>query len=321
MSLEDQDAYELTRRRLEDDVKKKVEGDLFRYYRNLGSIVVTVLGAVGIGLGWPALLERIDTQIAKQVEKPVKEATTAANEAGAIAHGILERLAEKQEAINQSIGRLGVKFDEVHVRYGEASAQVDKVEEHVVELRQLSEFFKEKVQSDPVTRDDLLQLEGRLAEIVSQTRVLAAAVDTLGRAASQKLDLGEAEQKLTTLYRQQTEAVKIAEAAAANPRTRATAYVQFTGGNRADIQAVSAKLRASGWTVPGEERLGAAAGKHEVRYFRDSDRSAAELLATDVAAALADVGLPRVQITPKKVSVGKLPPEGILELWIEIPLR
>ena len=40
-------------------------------------------------------------------------------------------------------------------------AAVDKVEGQVVELRQLTEFFKEKVQSDPVTRDDLLQFPSR----------------------------------------------------------------------------------------------------------------------------------------------------------------
>ncbi len=47
------DEVELTRRRLEEQVKAKVEGDLFRYYRNVGSIVAAVLAAVGIFIGWP----------------------------------------------------------------------------------------------------------------------------------------------------------------------------------------------------------------------------------------------------------------------------
>ena len=44
-------------------------------------------------------------------------------------------------------------------------------------------------------------------------------------------------------------------------------------------------------------------------------------LAKDVVTALLEVGLPRQEVTAKKVATNKPPPEGILELWIEIPPR
>lgn len=322
MPLDDDDKYELVRRRLEDEVKSKVEGELFRYYRNLGSIIITVLGAVGITIGWPALVSRIDAQIAKQVEVPVALATQTANDANKIANGILAQLEHKQENLNQSIGRLGGKFDEMHVRYGKASAQINTVEEHVGEVRQLTEFFKGRVQTNPVSREELTQLDARLTEIVSQTGVLAAAITKLGSGATgQSSAVTIAEEQLNRIYKEQTSAAENAKATDASPRINATAYVQFAGGKRGDMELISKNLRDVGWTVPGEERIGAAAGKKEVRYFHDSDAEAASLLAKDVNKAIIAVGFNPMEVVASKVPVKNLPAVGIIELWLEIPLR
>lgn len=322
MPLDDQDAYELLRRRLEDDVKQKVESDLFRYYRNLGSIIIAVLGAVGISIGWPALLARIDTQIAIKVKEPVAAATKTANDANEIANGILARLEDKQENLNQSIGRLGGKFDEMHVRYGQASSQIETVEEHVGEMRQLTEFFKSRVQSNPVSREEIRQLEARLAEVIAQTGVLADAINALGAdAPGPEQPVSKAQRKLKEIYAEQAIAVEIAQATDANPRMHATVYVQFAGGRREDIQLISKYLLDAGWTVPGEERLGAAAGKREVRYFHDSDAATADLLAEDVNKAVTAVGFKRLGVKGRQVAVKHKPAAGILELWVEIPLR
>lgn len=323
MVLDDKDAIELTRRRLEDEIKEKVEGELFRYYRNIGSIIIAVLGAVGITFGWPALLSRIDDQIERKVKEPVEAATKSAQKAKEIADDILLRLEDKQENLNQSIGRLGGKFDEMHVRYGAASAQVEAVEEHVAEMRQLTAFFKKKVQANPVSREEIGQLEARLATVISETRKLAASIKTLGvQASDQNQTAKRVEKKLETIDIPVPS--ELEREADKNPRTNATAYVQFAGGKREDIQLVSQILRDTGWTVPGEERLTIAAGKHEVRYFHEVDAKAAQLLAEDVNKAIVTAGFPQKQgkeVTWNKVSVKNLPATGIIELWIEIPFR
>lgn len=91
-----------------------------------------------------------------------------------------------------------------------------------------------------------------------------------------------------------------------------TVYVQFAGMTREDAQALSAKMRALGWGIPsrGEERVGTAAGKNEVRYNPDTeaDRRAAELLAADLTAA----GQP---VTARAVPVIGA---NTLEIWISI---
>lgn len=64
-------------------------------------------------------------------------------------------------------------------------------------------------------------------------------------------------------------------------------YVEFAGVAQEDVQALSAKLRALGWAMSGEEQVKSAAGKNQVLYRPDLDAAhdAAELLAADLAAA------------------------------------
>ena len=58
MALMDKDEEELLQRRLVETIRANVEANLFRYYRNLGSLIITVLGLVGVTFGRPALPSR-----------------------------------------------------------------------------------------------------------------------------------------------------------------------------------------------------------------------------------------------------------------------
>ena len=78
---------------------------------------------------------------------------------------------------------------------------------------------------------------------------------------------------------------------------------------RDDAKDIANKLKSVGWSIPGEERTGAAAGYNKVRYGDDEDRRAAELLAADLRA------LGRSGIRAKKASGVK---SKIPEIWISI---
>ncbi|MEG9525440.1 MAG: DNA/RNA non-specific endonuclease [Hyphomicrobiales bacterium] len=85
-------------------------------------------------------------------------------------------------------------------------------------------------------------------------------------------------------------------------------YVQFAGMARSDVQALSARLKLLGWTLPGEERTPAAAGLDEVRYAATADdQRAAELLAADYR-ALGQDGVKAVPNPQVK--------RGIIEVWL-----
>ena len=89
-----------------------------------------------------------------------------------------------------------------------------------------------------------------------------------------------------------------------------TVYLQFAGMKLEDAQAFSARLKALGWAVAGEERTGDAAKLNEIRYnpTDGTDMDAAVKLAADLTAA----GQP---VTARPVAI--IVP-GILEIWISI---
>jgi energy-coupling factor transporter ATP-binding protein EcfA2 len=101
-----------------------------------------------------------------------------------------------------------------------------------------------------------------------------------------------------------------------------TVYFQFAGGSRDQAQLISKALRDKGYTIPGEERTLAAAGKRVVRYFDSDDKDAALKLAGDAQRVLQSLGYASKQpigIEQSKIGTTKNNPDGNLELWIEIP--
>ena len=85
-----------------------------------------------------------------------------------------------------------------------------------------------------------------------------------------------------------------------------TVYLQFAGMTREDANAVMDRLKLLGWTLPGAERVGAAATRNEVR-FTLGDAPAAQLLAADLRA------LGRTSVQPRQTSGIK---PGVPEIWI-----
>jgi hypothetical protein len=99
-----------------------------------------------------------------------------------------------------------------------------------------------------------------------------------------------------------------------------TVYFQFAGSSREQAQQLSQALRDKGYTIPGEERTGAATGKRVVRFFDSDDEAAAKKLAADAQQALQDLGFPRLVVTTELVKQkSKSNPDGNLELWIDMP--
>jgi hypothetical protein len=325
MSLTDEENFELQRRRLEDAVKSKVEAELFRYYRNLGSIIITILAAVGIAIGWPQLKgiinDEISHQISKQVEIPVAKAREVAEHAQDIAEESLANLEAQQENLISAIGRVRPKLDDIQVQYGSASEQIKSLVEQTEEMRELQAFLKTQAQSNPIKREEFAALETRISNVVGQIQVLAESLKTLNLDSTTTAQITQVEEGLGFIS---TEIATTANQVR-TPQEVSTVYVQFAGGARSDIVLVTDKLRADGWRVPGEERTPVAAGKRLIRYYYDYDKQAAEALANDLSQALEETGFASIKpIVTEKLDPTdfKTPPvEGILEVWLEIPLR
>ena len=89
----------------------------------------------------------------------------------------------------------------------------------------------------------------------------------------------------------------------------------------APAQALSQKLKAIGYKLPGEERVDTAQGRREVRYFYAPDKDDAERLAQDTTKALAELGFPdKPAVTTRSMLdySGKKNAPGVLELWLDL---
>lgn len=326
----DGDQLELAQRRLEDQVKAKVETDLFRYYRNLGSVVVLVLGAFGFSIGWPTVKREIENQITTLVSEPVKEAIAAtqkarhtANEAQRLADNVLGRIDERQKQLQKDIGRINARYDEVSINYGSAKTRLDEINSEVSLLEEAIAYFRELAKRDPVGREELENLKSSIAEVAVRARDLASIV---GESESSGPDpaVEDVQEGLARVATDQNEALAALEnATIVDPRGSSTVFVQFAGGRRDDLRAVTDILRNEGWNVAPEERIASAAGKSEIRYFHDIDNKAANSLRDDLNAALDIAGFARMEITDigKPMKVAKPPAKGILEVWLELPLK
>lgn len=329
--MNEEDEAELIRRRLEDEIKANVEKELFRYYRNVGSVIITVLGFVGVSIGWPSLVAMIKTetknQIALQVSKPVAEAENIAKEAQKVANDVFGRLEVKQTLISESIGRIGPKFDQITERVGSVDEKIKEVEKATTVMRERTTFLREQVQADPVTKSDIAKLKENIGSLEEDLNSIAIQTANLAKilisAQTQPVSdqrIETAQKALTDIADKQTTIINAVEQESQSPQSTSIVYVQFAGGTRRTIEAVDKRLQAKGWRVPGEERVKLAAGKREIRYYYNDDKKAAEELEGDLRKALTDENLNSAPFALRLIDPDNFkirPAKGILEIWIE----
>ena len=327
MALMEKDEEELLQRRLEETIRANVEAKLFRYYRNVGSLIITILGIVGVTIGWPALQAQIrtaiETQISAQVQKPVADARDVATQAEKLAEDSrravetgLSLIRDKQTRITDTLGRLDARSDDLNGTFAKVYAQIAKLNQNAEDLQERMDTFNEQVKFNLATQDDLNAINRDLSALATKSSDLAAAVQGI-QASSGSVDgemaLANSFEDVATQAKERSETVAT---------TKSTVYVQFAGGRREDIKTIIEKLKNRDWLVPGEERTPNAAGLKEIRYFHAQDADGAERLAADTNAALDEIGFGTVVVSAKDfTSFPKPPRQGVLELWVTIPGR
>ena len=94
-------------------------------------------------------------------------------------------------------------------------------------------------------------------------------------------------------------------------------FIQFAGYKRGWVVGVAEKLAAAGWKIEGGdrggERIAAAAGLNEVRYFNPADAERAAALAEALTAAAPGTVATVVDLS---ASTDARPGPGLLEVWI-----
>lgn len=286
---------ELLKLKLADHVRTNVERKLFRVYALMGVIAVAAFSYAN----WDFVADTKE-EVRRNADKAV------------------------EAAIEASQGKIDVLTEAVNIQFGrieETRERADRVRAEVgAKLRQLKfethnlESLNETVTSLAESRR---QLEVDVDAIKARTDTLTVLGEELRNIALRlkTLDADNSQQYVDAVGKLDSVAIDAEERA-----NRPTVYMQFAGGARRLAQELSRRLEAQNFFVPGEERLSAAAGKREVRYFHTEDEEAAKRLVIDTTLALKDMHYTDNEVSIKDLRdfAGAKPKPGILELWVEL---
>ncbi|MBD2622998.1 hypothetical protein H6G48_15455 [Microcystis flos-aquae FACHB-1344] len=314
----DEDRLELLERRLADRVTERVRSDLFSWYAAIGTAVITVCGILGVNV-----VLSIRTEIKSEIKQEFEQ-----------------ELQVKRDEVRELIS-------ETRLKAKEAKVIIEQVQRELRAFRPQAKGLNDNIQKVKILDDKIQKLDkiSTSLDIASQRQPLDSSVKSLQR---QLIELAIQVDKLNTIVTVSVQkpggesaqaaqqrkaaiqsvisATQKAEQSLAKKRERTTVFFQFAGGKREQAEALSEDLKKADYIVPGEDREGGAAGKHQVRYFYTQDRVAAESLAQDATRALRNLGysisqVPNIEAKPFVSYSGKKPSQGTVELWLEIPSR
>jgi uncharacterized phage infection (PIP) family protein YhgE len=307
----DDDKLELLERQLAERVTERVRPALFRLYATVGVAVISALGFVS----WDIVSDiksEIKTEITDAIDQEIESKRAEINERVTETRIIAKRA-------NAVIQRVEKQLDEFEPQAESLDETIQKVKTLNVTSQDMIAAYSSELQPLVANVESLSQRLVALAEQVDQLNTMAS-----GAGEGSGAEVQQTPQQRSVAIKSVISDSKEAEKLLVQARTKTTVFFQFAGGRHEQAQAVSAALTAEGYIVPGEDRQGGAAAKHEVRYFHDDDNAAAQRLAQDTTNALRALGytarsVPDVTVNSLVAYRGKKPRAGVLELWLEIP--
>jgi hypothetical protein len=327
-----EDTLDYIRTKLSESVQTNVENRLFKLYRAYLYTALAIMTFIGI----PSILiyastridSQIDSQITKRTEEPVKKAVDAADKAAIGLQLIDAKAEEKSKSIQRELDSLEERRNALDKEIKESRLAVLSINSDITDVKNYIEDFKKSVETLRVSLGQKYASFGALDDLKTQTQALSEQVSSLGSAlkslasgvntpavvseAGQAADQsGEIQRNLAT------------QLSSAEEVTKPTVFVQFAGSSRDQINELITEIGTGDkYILPGAERLSAAAGKHLIRYYYEKDRESALKLQIDTNEALTRLGYRRVAIDDPIIPPGvKKPQRGVLELWLELPLR
>jgi hypothetical protein len=314
----DEDRLELLERRLADRVTERVRSDLFSWYAAIGTAVITVCGILGVNVVL-SIKSEIKSEIKQEFEQEFQVKRDEVRELISETRFIAKEAKDKIKEVQQQLKAFRPQAEGLNNNIQKVKILDDKIQK----LDKISTSLDIASQRQP--------LGSSVDSLQSQLKELAIQVDKLNSIVTVSVqkpggESAQAAQQRKAAIQSVISATQKAEQSLAKKRERTTVFFQFAGGEREQAKALSEALKKADYIVPGEEREGGAAGKHQVRYFYTQDRVEAERLAQDATRALRNLGYSISQvpnIEPKDfVSYrGKKPSQGTVELWLEIPSR
>lgn len=322
-----EDTLELLERRLSERVANRVRTRMFWIYGVIGSGVLGGFAFLGVNFishleesALNAAAKRAESIVADQVGPVVesaKEATELAETQAIRAQAQLELMAKstarREAEIEEALSRLRPAVEKMNVRLDQIQSDIDAA------IAKADQQFQRN-EDRFAYAGNFAELSKSVADLADQLRSLDA--DMEGLRASQALPLPDAGYQDSPAQIAIGKVIATADAYSPQliaPETSNTVFVQYAGSQSGLVSRISASLsKQFGYVVPGQERVDFAKGMAEVRYFFESDASAAKQLAEDVNGILAHNEVrPNVRPNSYVDFKGPKPKPGVLELWLD----
>ncbi len=297
----DDEKLELIERRLAENITKRVQSQLFRVYTTAGLAVITVLGILGV-----SVLSSVDGHIRELARGKFEEQRRK----------IDELFIDSQVRANTAKSLITETSEQLE-RFRPKAEQLDSTLDRIEYVHDMSNNLSETYQRD------IQPLEQKVDALGEQLAALASQMNALNALLSSAPSVDKSVQtkisdNISAVIKQSERIEQSLEQA----KNRETVYFQFAGGAREQAVALSRCLKAGGYIVPGEERTTSAIDKKEIRYFHETDKPIAEALVQELNACLALGGyVTRVTLADFSSYAGKKNRQGVMEVWLELPLR
>lgn len=332
----DKDTLDYVRANIEAQVRQNVESSLFRQYIKLIGFFMAGVGVVGVPWSCSYIDKQVTTAVADQVTKQVsvpaaraaelvKETVAATQAARDAAAKAMAQFDAQRDLVDKNQAHILSKSSQINDDLVTLKAQIETRRDLVT--KELARVTKEVQDIENQTRSmaarqldergdpgAVTQLSVDLKSLAEQLKRLDEAVSALAVRVKQEDVLRQSPVQASVIQSVVDASRVRVESAREVPKT---VYIQFHQMSRETAKALSARLASSSWTIPGEERLDAARGKHEVRCYYDTDCQAAQRLQADAEQSLRLLGFPAVDVTVKDFSkTSRKPRQGVLELWL-----
>lgn len=309
MTTSEEDKIELIERQIAEKVTSRVRAELFKLYAAIAFAVGAVLTYVGFDIKSEIVndtVEKIEKEIdgeRSEIERLTIESKVLAKDSNDVIQQTKKLLREFQpEAENLKV-------------------TIERVNSINRSAQNLSDSYERELQP---------MLEG-VKSLSDQVKELALQVDSLNmRATTEKTNISISDksslQTISNNIENIIEKTKETEKSIESASKKTTVFLQFAVGTREQAHEISQTLALGEFIIPEPDRTEAALNKYEVRYFYDDDKEAAERLANSANKILNDLGYSKDEnsnIEPKSFVdfTGKKPRQGVIELWLEIPIK
>lgn len=311
----DEKEFELLERRLAESVENRVRGRIFGVYGTIAAGILAAFTYFGYDIVSsikPSVTKAASEASLKEIQPILEEVETAAEDAKRLAI----RSAADLDAMETFRRNAQLRLNNTLNKVNEVTANIESA---LQEIRDKLDSAEKDVDTYRQRSTDLFLSVG-YEEIIQD---LASNVDKLTSAvASLKTETSpDALQDIDVLQSKSTLEAVLERSTNQQSDAKTTVYFQFAGVTRELAEEISGKLNHDEFTIPGEERVAAAANKSEVRYFYREDRDQAKLFAETVNSVLGSMEL-KENVSARFLQLAKSSPRrGVLELWLEPKLR